>query len=114
MTAPVPRQREVWFVNLEPVIGHEQGRRRPAVVISRDALARSGLVVVVPLTRTDVGSPLHLAIDPPEGGLRERSFALPQQVRAVSPERLVQRLGTVRPQTLAEIVRRVATVIRPE
>jgi mRNA interferase MazF len=82
-----PRQRDVWFADLEPVIGHEQGRRRPVVIVSRDALGRTGLVVAVPLTTRDVGSPLHLRLEPPEGGLREVSFALPQHVRALSTQR---------------------------
>lgn len=102
------------MANLEPVIGHEQGRRRPVTVISRDALGRWGLAIVVPFTTKDVGSPLHLRVEPPEGGLREVSFALPQHVRAISPARLAERMGTVRPRTHVEIVRRIDTLIRPE
>ncbi len=68
----------------------------------------------MPFTTKDVGSPLHLRVEPPEGGLREVSFALPQHVRTISPERLAVRLGTVRPQTHMEIVRRIDTLIRPE
>lgn len=102
------------MANLEPVIGHEQGRERPVTVISRDPLGRWGLAIVVPFTTRDVGSPLHLRVEPPEGGLREVSFALPQHVRAISPTRLGTRLGTVRPRTHAEIVRRLDTLIRPD
>jgi mRNA interferase MazF len=109
-----PRQREVWVASLEPVVGHEQGRPRPVVVLSRDALHRDGLAVVAPTTTRDVGSPLHLRIEPPEGGLRQVSFALPQHLRPLSTERLLDRWGTVRPATHAEIVRRVHLVIRPE
>jgi mRNA interferase MazF len=102
------------MANLEPVIGHEQGRQRPVAVISRDPLGRWGLAIVVPFTTKDVGSPLHLRVEPPEGGLPEISFALPQHVRTISPIRFVERLGTVRPQTHAEIVRRIDTLIRPD
>lgn len=102
------------MANLEPVIGHEQGRQRPVAVVSRDALGRWDLAIVVPFTTKDVGSPLHLRVDPPEGGLPEVCFALPQHVRAISPARFAKRLGTIRPQTHAEIVRRIDTLIRPD
>lgn len=100
------------MANLEPVIGHEQGRQRPVAVLSRDALNRSDLAIVAPLTTKDLGSPLHLRVDPPEGGLPEVSFVLPQHVRAISPERLRARLGKLRPQTHTEIVRRIDMLIR--
>lgn len=102
------------MADLEPVIGHEQGRRRPVSVVSRDPLGRWGLAIVVPFTTKDVGSPLHLRVEPPEGGLSEVSFALPQHVRAISSARLLERLGTIRPRTHEEIVRRIDTLIRPD
>lgn len=102
------------MANLEPVIGHERGRRRPVAVVSRDPLGRWGLAIVVPFTTKDLGSPLHLRVEPPEGGLPELSFALPQHVRAISPTRLVERLGTIGSRTHAEIVRRIDTLMRPD
>jgi mRNA interferase MazF len=109
-----PHQREVWNANLEPVIGHEQGRHRPVVVLSRDPLGRAGLAIVVPFTTKDIGSPLHLRVDVGEGGLSQTSWALPQHVRSISPTRFNKRLGTIRPQTHAEILRRINTLVRPD
>jgi mRNA interferase MazF len=100
------------MADLEPVVGHEQGRQRPVAVLSRDPLGRWGLAIVVPFTTRDVGSPLHLRVEPPEGGLRELSFALPQHIRTISSTRFVERLGTVRPRTHAEIVRRIDMLVR--
>ncbi len=112
----VPLQREVWFAELDPVRGSEQAGRRPVVVLSREAFnsARRTLAVVVPLTSTDAGVRLHLAIDPPEGGLRQRSFAMPDMIRSVSHERLLERWGVIRPDTLEELARRVRVIINPE
>jgi mRNA interferase MazF len=111
---PSPHQREVWNANLEPVVGHEQGRFRPVVVLSRDPLSRSGLAIVVPFTTKDIGSPLHLRVDVPEGGLSQTSWALPQHVRSISPTRFTKRLGTINPKTHTEIVRRINTLIRTD
>ena len=42
----------------------------------------------MPLTRTNFGNALHLAIPASEGGLKEDGFAIPEQLRAISHERL--------------------------
>jgi mRNA interferase MazF len=109
-----PRQRDVWYAELEPIRGREQGGRRPVVAISVDELSTgaSELAIVVPTTTVDRGTPVHVRIDPPEGGLRDVSFALPEMVRAVSHDRLVERWGSVRDETLRAIVGRVHTLTR--
>ena len=112
--APSARQREVWLVDLNPIRGHEQAGRRPAVVVSVDRFSSGGskLAIVVPLTTTDRGNPLHVRIEPDEGGVTATSFAMCEMVRSISRERLVSRWGVVRPATLAAIVRRVHTLVR--
>ncbi len=60
-----PRRSEVWLVNFGDPVGREQSGRRPAVVVSADALNQSpaGVVVVVPITTTYRGLPSHVEID---------------------------------------------------
>jgi mRNA interferase MazF len=109
------RQGEVWFVDLDPTRGREQAGRRPAVVVSVDQLGTgpSELAIVVPLTRTERPNPLYVAIEPPEGGVREPSYAMPEMVRAVSRQRLVERWGTLRPATVEQVLQRVHLLLRP-
>jgi mRNA interferase MazF len=45
----------------------------------------------------------HIPISPPEGGLMKASFILCDQARIASQERLNRRIGTVTPNTLAEV-----------
>lgn len=108
------RQGEVWFVDLDPTRGREQAGRRPVVAVSVDQLGRgpSELAIVVPLTRTDHRQRLHVTIDPPNGGVRGRSYAMPEMVRSVSRDRLVERWGTLDDGTLTEIARRVRLLVR--
>ncbi|MGD0088670.1 MAG: type II toxin-antitoxin system PemK/MazF family toxin, partial [Planctomycetota bacterium] len=70
---PAPSRGEVWRVDFEPVRGHEQGRARPALIVSNDMLNRSSadLITVVPLTSKDRPLPSFLRIDPPEGGVNQ-------------------------------------------
>lgn len=111
----MPARGEVWTVDLEPVRGHEQGRVRPALVISNDEFNNgpAGLVIVVPLTtRERARMPLRVRIDPPEGGLKETSFALCEAVRSITSDRLKgDAWGSVSGRTLAAVGFRIRTLL---
>ncbi len=104
-----PLRGEVWRVDFEPVRGHEQGRSRPALIISNDILNSSAaaLVTVVPITTKARPIRSFLKIDPPEGGLPQTSYIICDQVRTVSRERLGKHSGAVSTYMLAEVERRV-------
>src|SRR5262245_15688734 len=93
---------EVYLADPDPVVGHEQGGRRPHLVISVNPMNRSaaGLLIGVPLTTTDWGSKLHVRLEPPEGGLSRVSFAMPEMARSVSNGRLLAKLGYASPDTV--------------
>ncbi len=113
MTATQPSRGEVWLVNLNPVRGHEQAGTRPALIISEDVFNHgpAGLVVVVPLTTRERRVPLHVAIDPPQGGVQERSFAKCEDVRSISSERLIERWGQVSEETLQAVEDRLRILL---
>jgi len=101
----VIRRGDVWDAEFDPVRGHEQAGRRPAVIVSADHFhqGNSQLVYVLPVTRTNRGLPWHVSVDPPEGGLSARSFVMCDQMRIFALERLRRRRGMVSPRTIAEI-----------
>ena len=103
--AGTPNRGEIWVFDPDPVRGHEQGGRRPALVVSADLYNEtpSGLVVVVPLTTRDHGVPLWVRIEPPEGGLARPSFAICDAVCSVSTQRLGRRLGRVGSATMGAV-----------
>ncbi len=102
---PRPRLGEVWSVTFDPVRGHEQGGVRPGLVLSNDRFNRTPhtLCILVPLTKTDRGIPSHIPIHPSEGGLRDISFALCEQVKSLSVSRLHRRLGAVETATVEQV-----------
>ena len=55
------------------------------------------------MTTTDRRIPLHVRIDPPEGGLRQTSFAKCEDVRSLSVKRLGKRLGVVGQETITMV-----------
>ena len=69
------------------------------------------LVVVLPMTTKAKGIPFHVEVNPPEGGLRERSFIKCEDVRSVSKERLFRRWGSVSAVTLAAVEDRLRILL---
>ena len=91
------------------VEGSEQSGSRPVIVVSRDAINRSSPVVIaVPCTSWSSGRnlyPSQVRIAAPEGGLRSDSIALGEQIRAITKDRLSERWGAVRPDTMHRLER---------
>ncbi len=104
-----PDRHEVWIVEIDPSVGHEQGGVRPALIISDSGFnsSRAGLVIVVPITGTTGRVPAHILVDPPEGGLIKPSYILTDQVRTISKLRLSRYLGVISPITRAQVEARL-------
>ena len=100
-----PDYGEVWFADLDPIIGHEQAGERPVLILSINSFNQSpaGLVVILPITTRLRGIPWHVSILPPEGGLTRPSVILCEALRSVSQQRLQRRLGTAAPATLQAV-----------
>src|SRR4029450_9675009 len=86
----LPNRGEIWLADLNPIRGHEQAGTRPVLIISTHSFNHgpAGLVFVLPLTRTDRRIPIHVPIDPPEGGVSARSYILCDAVRSIAKDRL--------------------------
>ena len=104
-----PSRGDLWLVDLDPIRGHEQGGNRPALVVSVDPLNHgpAGLVILLPLTTRPKGVPSHVAVRPPEGGLRQVSYIKCEDVRSVSKDRLSSRWGAVSATTLSAVEERL-------
>src|SRR5947209_20597997 len=88
---------DVWFVDLDPTRGHEQAGRRPALVVSVDKFNHgpADLVVILPLTTKANGISFNVEIDPPVGGLKQKSFAKCDDIRSISKQRLLGGWGSL-------------------
>jgi mRNA interferase MazF len=103
---PLPNRGEIWLADLNPTRGHEQAGARPALIISTNTFNHgpAGLVLVLPLTRTDRRIPIHVPIEPPEGGVSARSYILCDAVRSIAKDRLEPRpWGSVSEATLQKV-----------
>ncbi len=87
---------DVVWVDLGVGMAHEQGGRRPAVVVASDEYldAVDSLVVIMPVTSRDRGWPNHVRLTGPTG-LDRPSFAMTEQPRTISRQRIVAPAGFV-------------------
>jgi mRNA interferase MazF len=94
-----PCRGEIRLVNLDPTIGDEIRKSRPAVVVSRDAIGTLALRVIVPITSWQdrfQGCDWLVKLDPDRvNNLDKPSAADTFQVRSVSALRFVRRLGKI-------------------
>jgi mRNA interferase MazF len=107
------RRGEVWIVQFDPTVGHEQAGLRPALILTVDEFngSAANLVVVVPITSKPRKLPTRVPVSPPEGGLELVSYVICEQPRAISKARLSSRLGTVKPVTMNAVADIVATLL---
>jgi mRNA interferase MazF len=115
-TALEPRRGEVWRVDLEPTRGDEMRKTRPAVVLSADTIGKLRLRIIVPITdwkERYAAFPWMVPLDPDAAtGLTKPSAADAFQVRSVSLNRMVARVGILPDETLDTIATAVALCIR--
>lgn len=109
------RKGEIWLINLDPTIGAEIRKTRPAVIISQDAIGILPLRVIVPLTDWKEHysvAPWMVAVLPDKkNGLAKPSAADAFQIRSVSQERFVQRIGALKIEQIEQIINAVKIVI---
>ena len=108
-----PSRGDVWLVNLNPTAGREQAGMRPALIVSVDIFNHGAaeLVVVIPITSKAKGVPLHVEINPPEGGLSMTSYAKCEDVRSISTSRLMRRIGNVTSLTIDAVEDRLRVLL---
>jgi mRNA interferase MazF len=102
-----PRRGEVWLTDFGDPLGSEQSGKRPAVVVSSDLLndSRAGVVIMVPITTAYRDLPSHIEIDQGNSGLDEISYAKCEDIKSVSEQRLIGRLGAVSDDDTFQIAR---------
>ena len=99
------RRGDVFLVNLDPVVGSEVGKSRPAVILQNELANRtSPTVTVVPISSSvERIFPFQVRLPKGEGGFEREIKVLCEQIRTLSRERLGEKLGELPARRLAEI-----------
>lgn len=106
---------EVWLVNLDPTVGAEIRKTRPAVIVSHDALGKLPLRIIVPITTWQDSFEIadwHVKIVANStNGLEHNSSADTFQVRSVSEKRLIRKVGALSNSEMEQVVRGLMLVL---
>jgi mRNA interferase MazF len=101
------RRGEVWLINLNPTIGAEIKKTRPAVIVNDDAIGILPLKVIIPITEWKdryAIAPWMVRLEPNESNQLDKvSAADAFQVRSVSQQRFVRQVGVLSRDVMSEI-----------
>lgn len=105
MTSRPYRRGDIWTVDLEPVVGSEQGKARPALVIQNDVGNQySPVLIVAALTSGEEARfDVEVVVKAPEGGLQRDSLVLLNQIRTIDKRRLGRYWGHLPPPTMRRV-----------
>lgn len=106
---------DIVWVNLAPTVGDEIKKRRPVVVLNNGHEKHLRLAIVVPITNWTERwntNPFFVSLNPsPENGLKKKSSVDCFQIRAVSHQRVLERIGIVTPSELSQIKKALALIL---
>ena len=101
----LPERGQIWLVNLDPAIGAEIKKTRPAVIISNDLNNQyADTVTILPVS--DPGQkvyPFEVLIAPEDTGLSKPSKIKCQHIRTVDKGRLIKPLGGIHTHRVAQV-----------
>ena len=103
----VIRRGDIYYADLRPVIGSEQGGVRPVLIIQNDTGNRYSPTVIAAAITSQTGKarlPTHIALPVNENcGLNRDSIILLEQVRTLDKKRLRERMGHVEEQVMEKV-----------
>jgi mRNA interferase MazF len=104
---------DVLLADLDPVAGHEQGGRRPVLVLSGPSYneLRNEQLIVAAITSRQRSLPFHIPLGA-DSGLSAPSWVQSETIRAISARRVISHLGRAHPQTVTEVRNRVINFLR--
>ncbi len=106
---------EIWLVKLDPTLGTEISKTRPAIIVNDNAIGILPLKVIVPVTdwkEPFATRPWMVRLEPNAiNGLSKLSGADTFQVRSVSESRLVKQLGKLDDTIMVAIAEALAIVL---
>jgi len=102
---------EIYFAQLNPVIGSEQGGIRPVLVVQNDIGNQYSPTTIVLAITSQINKaklPTHVELKAEDYGLERDSVILTEQIRTIDKTRLKQRIAVLKEETMAKVDRALA------
>ena len=96
MEHSVVRRGDIYYADLSPVVGSEQGGVRPVLIVQNDTGNRHSPTVIAAAITSQTGKarlPTHISVAPLSCGLPKESVILLEQVRTLDKRRLREKMG---------------------
>ena len=96
---------ELYYADLSPVVGSEQGGIRPVLIVQNDVGNKYSPTVIAVAVTSQIGKarlPTHIALDT-TCGLQRDSVALTEQVRTLDKRRLKDRIGALDDKAMQKV-----------
>ena len=97
---------EIYYADLSPVVGSEQGGVRPVLILQNDVGNKYSPTVIVTAITSQLGKaklPTHVELSATEYNLPKNSVALLEQIRTLDKRRLQERITTLSPSKMKEV-----------
>ena len=112
------KQSEIWLINLDPTIGAEIKKTRPAIVVNDNSLGKLPLKIIVPLTDWKEMyeiAPWMVYLKPDSiNNLSKESAADCFQIRSISEERFIRKIGKISSNSFEKIKDALSKVLTIE
>ena len=102
----IVKRGDIYYADLSPVVGSEQGGMRPVLIVQNDTGNRhSPTVIAAAITsRLDKAKlPTHITLASHSAGLNRESIILLEQIRTLDKSRLRERMGRLDEETMSAV-----------
>ena len=102
---------EIYFADLSPVVGSEQGGMRPVLNVQNDTGNRHSPTVIAAAITSQTGKarlPTHINLSAQSYGLSRDSVVLLEQIRTIDKSRLRERMGRLDSPTMEQVDNAIA------
>ncbi len=100
------RRGDIYYADLSPVVGSEQGGVRPVLIVQNDTGNRYSPTVIAAAITSQTNKaklPTHISLAAPESGLPRDSVVLLEQIRTLDKRRLREHMGRVNGELMGKI-----------
>ena len=97
---------ELYYADLSPVVGSEQGGVRPILIVQNDTGNKYSPTIIAAAITSQINKaklPTHIEINANEFGLIKNSVILLEQIRTLDKRRLKERIGALSPTTMQKV-----------
>ena len=97
---------EIYYADLSPVVGSEQGGVRPVLIVQNDTGNRHSPTVIAAAITSQMGKaklPTHIGLSAQSSGLPKDSIVLLEQIRTLDKKRLRERMGHVEEAVMEKV-----------